>query len=713
MTRYSCCSVFGRLSLTFLAVLCFWVSSVSAWGQVNESPSTIFRNAKPSIVFIVGGDESGNPKVQGSGFIIGRDRIVTNHHVVAGTSTALAVFSDGASSPVTSVVADSAAKDLIILGAATGQRPALPLGDELALQQGDPVYAIGAPRGLELTLTDGIVSAFRNMDDQFLIQSTAAIGHGSSGGPLLNREGKIVGITSALLSDTPGIYFSVGVGDLKRILRNPQLLVLDFSEWAKRNADGLSSSGPGNEAASSIATRASQIEQLIHNKKFDEARTAIQALEAEEPDTAITHRLIGEFDQKTGNADEALRELRVSVEKDPTDPLSQFYFAISLYYARRFDEALAHEVKSNDLAPTASDAPLLALLYYSVRDYKRAEESARKAFKSDAKSETALSVLAGLAFHGVSTQQESWSNDVQQLSSLHSDNFWVHISQGYDDLQHSKVEEAKAAFKAAENDPFPDSAAYLALARLYASQSDFGRANDEIKAGLLAVPDDSHLLSSGAFFSLITRDNTEAARRFQRLEQSYPGSPETLTEGCLYYHGTGQPASALPYCAHMTEQFPSDRTSHSNYGWAALDANQFQLASNEFSKAYKLASADWNKLSETQIVDLLWGSAMALYNSGDRKNAGEIVQLIRKNYPAAATVTGLQRLPLLWSTITMSRIEAILQEFRPATPASAASSPEAEREQASVKPEAEREGFGKITPSTSTHGAGDIREQLS
>ncbi|MGC1603370.1 MAG: hypothetical protein WA757_24255, partial [Candidatus Acidiferrales bacterium] len=136
-----------------------------------------------------------------------------------------------------------------------------------------------------------------------------------------------------------------------------------------------------------------------------------------------------------------------------------------------------------------------------------------------------------------------------------------------------------------------------------------------------------------------------------------------LFEGCLYYYGIGQPANALPYCARSTQQFPNDRTAHSNYGWAALDANQSQLAAQEFSAAYKLASADWSKLTETQAVDLLWGSAMALYNSGDKKDARVLIEFIRKNHPAAATVTGLQQLPLLWSAITMSRIEALLHEF--------------------------------------------------
>jgi tetratricopeptide (TPR) repeat protein len=655
------CRAVGKSTLS--VVTCCLLSSMSTCGQTNDPPSRIFRNARPSIVLIIGGDKSGNPTVQGSGFIIGRNQIVTNHHVVAGTFTVMAVFSDGASSPITSVISDSASKDLIILGASTSQRPALPLGDELSLEQGEAVYAIGAPRGLELTLTDGIVSAFRNMDEQFLIQSTAAIGHGSSGGPLFNREGKVVGITSSLLSDTPGIYFSVGVGDLKRLLRNPQLLVLDFSDWSKRNANTPSTNGSG-DIASSRTTRTSLIEELISSKKFDEARTALQTLEAEEPDTAITHRLIGEFDQKTGNADAALRELQLSVEKDPSDSSSQFYFSISLYYARRFDEALAHEVKSNELTPTASDPPLLAALYYAVRDYKRAAEMEKRALDANPNSELALSVLAGLEFHRVSVQEESaWPATVQHLLSLDPDNFWVHVSQGYDHLTHSRIEEAKVAFNAAENDSFPDPAPYLALAHLYISQSDFGRANDEIKAGLSEFPEDAQLLSSGMFVSLITRDNMEATRRFQRLQKSYPGSREALSEGCLYYYGIGQSTAALPFCSRLADQFPGDRVAHSNYGWAALDADQFQLASNEFSKAYTLASADWTKLTDNQTIDLLWGCALAHYNSKDTKTASELVQLIRKNHPTAATITGLQQLPLLWSSITLGRIETALREF--------------------------------------------------
>jgi tetratricopeptide (TPR) repeat protein len=651
-----------KFGIRCFLVFCFCgIGCTPALSQQTEAPSAIFRNSRPSVVFIIGGDTTGKPTVQGSGFIVGRDKIVTNHHVVAGTSSAIVVFSDGTSAPVTSVIADSATRDLIILGAKTGQRAALPLGDELSLQQGDPVYAIGAPAGLEFTLTDGIVSGFRNMDDRFLIQSTAAIGHGSSGGPLLNREGKVVGITSAFLSDTPGIYFSASIGDVKRLLRSPELIIEDFSEWAKNNTPKPEANSPGSNATAGTDD-AVKIEQLIHQKKYDEAKAAIQAFAERNQNEALTLLLTGELDQKTGNREAALKELQQSVEKDPSNASGQFYCAISLYYARRFDEALEHESKSNQLSPSASDSPFLALLYYSIRDYKQAETFARKSLEADSNDESALSVLAGLAFHGAISQGD-WTSYVQQLSRIDSDNFWVHVSQGYSALNQSKTDQAVTAFAAAEDDFFPDPVPYLALCHIYSGMSDFGKANDQVRAGLLSIPDDSLLLSEGVFVSLITRDNAEATRKFGRLEQLYPETSVLLSTGCLFYYGVGTASKALPYCARLTDQRPEDRTAHSNYGWAALDAGEVQIASNEFSKAYKLADADWSKLSETQVIDLLWGTALCIDARGDRKGTAELVRFIRKNHPSAATVTGLQQLPLLWSNITMQRIETILREY--------------------------------------------------
>jgi PEGA domain/Trypsin-like peptidase domain len=103
------------------------------------------------------------------------------------------------------------------------------------VRQGDTVYALGAPRGLESSFTNGIVSGFRDLDDQFRLQTTARIAPGSSGGPLFDSSGRVIGVTTELLADSPGIHFSIGARDVKRLLRTPNLLSTPFSVWAHEN----------------------------------------------------------------------------------------------------------------------------------------------------------------------------------------------------------------------------------------------------------------------------------------------------------------------------------------------------------------------------------------------------------------------------------------------------------------------------------------------
>lgn len=234
--------------------------------SASLTPSQIFSRARPSVVVIVASDQNGQREALGSGFIVSHGRIATNHHVVEGMNQAYVVFSDGDVKPASKVVADSTQQDLIILAVETGNRSPLTFGDELSLHQGDSVYALGAPKGLELSFTNGIVSSFRKSNAQFLIQTTAAIAPGSSGGPLFDLTGRVVGVTTSMLSDAPGIYFSVGVGDVRRLLRTPQGVALPFDEWARqqsRRSPSESANGNGRGQSQDGATAAQSLEDTI------------------------------------------------------------------------------------------------------------------------------------------------------------------------------------------------------------------------------------------------------------------------------------------------------------------------------------------------------------------------------------------------------------------------------------------------------------------
>jgi putative serine protease PepD len=186
----------------------------------NEVPiGDIYASASKAVVEIAASGGAGSQAgAQGSGFVYdeGGD-IVTNQHVVAGASRISVSFWNGAERPAT-VVGTDPSTDLAVLhvDARRSLLDPLRLANSSAVRVGDPVLALGSPFGLEGTVTSGIVSALhREMTapNTFTItdtiQTDAAINHGNSGGPLLDRHGRVIGVNAQIESESGG---SDGVG---------------------------------------------------------------------------------------------------------------------------------------------------------------------------------------------------------------------------------------------------------------------------------------------------------------------------------------------------------------------------------------------------------------------------------------------------------------------------------------------------------------------
>lgn len=166
---------------------------------------------------------------EGSGFVISQDGyIVTNNHVVADMDEITVHFLDGEELPAT-IVGRDPKTDVALLKVDPGHKllPTIALGDSDDARPGDWVVAIGNPFGLAHTVTAGIVSAKNRrdvMDTQSyedFIQTDAAINPGNSGGPLIDLQGRVIGINTAIRSNANTIGFSVPINQAKQIL--PQL----------------------------------------------------------------------------------------------------------------------------------------------------------------------------------------------------------------------------------------------------------------------------------------------------------------------------------------------------------------------------------------------------------------------------------------------------------------------------------------------------------
>jgi len=181
----------------------------------------IAKSANGAIVSIVMSDKDGHAIAQGSGFLVSKDGvIVTNYHVISEGSSAIVKFPDGAFYVVDGVLAFDKARDVAVIKAHGENFRTLTLGNSDQLQVGEEVIAIGNPLSLESTVSNGIVSGIRTVEEEGgkFLQVTTPISPGSSGGPLFNMAGEVVGITTLYLKGGENLNFAIPINDAKGLL---------------------------------------------------------------------------------------------------------------------------------------------------------------------------------------------------------------------------------------------------------------------------------------------------------------------------------------------------------------------------------------------------------------------------------------------------------------------------------------------------------------
>jgi S1-C subfamily serine protease len=157
---------------------------------------------------------------RGSGFYVKPDTLLTNVHVVGSNSSVTIRRSDGTTLPAR-VETKAPAYDIAILKVSNivSNQATIPLGDERGARVGQEVVAIGSALGtLQNTVTRGIVSAVRQTGNATLVQTDAAVNPGNSGGPLLDRSGAAIGITTMGYTDRQGLNFAVGIEHARSLL---------------------------------------------------------------------------------------------------------------------------------------------------------------------------------------------------------------------------------------------------------------------------------------------------------------------------------------------------------------------------------------------------------------------------------------------------------------------------------------------------------------
>lgn len=322
----------------------------------------LVRRIKPSAVAIETFDSRGEKLARGSGFFIETDRIVTNRHVIEGAFRAEVHSSTGAVYPVKGVLAVDAEGDIALLKVevpANQIRP-LPL-DKTSPQEGESVVVIGNPLGLEGSVTNGIVSAVRDIPTfGRIIQITAPISSGSSGSPVVNMQGQVIGIATLQITGGQSVNFAIPSERISQLQVATMTSLSDLVAVSGRNK------------------RAKAVQFFRDGLSFlskDDCEKALPYFEkAVESDSnyAEAWAQSGFCNEKLGKHAEALEASKKAVSLRPS---AESYFNIGLasFYLKQYKEAENAYRQSIKLDPyNAADAHYALGLVY--RDWSKPDD---------------------------------------------------------------------------------------------------------------------------------------------------------------------------------------------------------------------------------------------------------------------------------------------------------------------------------------------------
>ena len=206
-----------RMTLRWFAFLCGAILVLLGASLTHaKTAQEIARKAFDSTVLIVMEDANGRPLSFGSGFFVRDAEIASNLHVIKGAARGyVKLIGDKSKYDIVGTTMIDEEMGLALLKISFSRSQSLSLGNSDSVQVGEPVYAVGNQQSLEGTFSQGIIHSIRNIGADKLLLITAPISPASSGGPVLNREGEVIGISVATFKGGQNLNFAIPSSHLK------------------------------------------------------------------------------------------------------------------------------------------------------------------------------------------------------------------------------------------------------------------------------------------------------------------------------------------------------------------------------------------------------------------------------------------------------------------------------------------------------------------
>jgi tetratricopeptide (TPR) repeat protein len=443
----------------------------SSSGMEQEGLPALVKRVESSIVAILTYNEEGKILGQGSGFFVNaRGDVVTNYHVLHGAVRAEIRTTDEKEYSVKLVLAEDREGDLIQVSVDIPKETVHPLPVMSALPEvGERIIVVGTPLGLEKTVSDGIVSAIREVPKMGkIIQITAPISQGSSGSPVINMKGEVVGVVSFFVMLGQNLNFTIPGERVAELKEGVGVALTDREESRMRDwlgsAEGLYATGL----------------RYIGLENFERALLYFVETVKRNPNNSDAYFQIGYCKAKLGSYEDAIGAYRQAIRIKPRDGDAHNNLCAAYGRVGRHEEAIESCRRAIQLRPELAEAyNNLAWSYYKQNRYAEAVESCKQAIRLNPDFAMAHYNL-GNSYSALKSYERAIES-YKQAIRIKFDYAEGHLNMGAAYNQMGRFEEAIASYKEAIKIKPHLAEAHLNLGMTHLKLGDRGSALEEYK----------------------------------------------------------------------------------------------------------------------------------------------------------------------------------------------------------------------------------------